>query len=138
VTEMKVERFFQDCGTINNILLVPEGNTTTATIEFETIEDVLAAQTRDSKSFEGHAIQVQGGSGCTVWVTNFPPIADERYIRDLFKDCGEIIDVRFPSLKFASNRRFCYVQFKMAEQAFSATALSGTDLGDGHKLVAKL
>lgn len=56
-----------------------------ATIEFETREDVLTAETRNLKSFDGNEIEIQVGTGTTVWVTNFPPAADEAYIRDLFK-----------------------------------------------------
>ena len=51
---------------------------------------------------------------------------------------GEIVDIRFPSLKFNSHRRFCYVQFKLSSDAQSATELDGEDLGDNLKLLAKL
>ena len=36
------------------------------------------------KLFEGKEIEVQVGTGSTLYITNFPPIADESYIRDLF------------------------------------------------------
>lgn len=79
--------FFQQCGTINSINIITEkdGRSSTATVEFDTKEDVLAAQTKDGKSVEGRAIEVQIGTGSTLYVTNFPPSADEAYIRDLFK-----------------------------------------------------
>ena len=51
---------------------------------------------------------------------------------------GEIVDIRFPSLKFNTHRRFCYVQFKLSSDAKSATELDGEDLGDNLKLLAKL
>lgn len=51
---------------------------------------------------------------------------------------GEIVDIRFPSLKFDTHRRFCYVQFKSSSDTKSATELDGEDLGDDLKLVAKL
>ena len=51
---------------------------------------------------------------------------------------GEIVDIRFPSLKYNTHRRFCYVQFKLPSQATSATELDGEDLGDNLKLLAKL
>lgn len=51
---------------------------------------------------------------------------------------GEIVDIRFPSLKFNTHRRFCYVQFKSSSDAKSATELDGQDLGDSLKLLAKL
>ena len=70
------------------MLIVPENDkkTATATIEFENKEDVLSAQTRDLKSIDGHEIEVQIGSGLTIYVTNFPPSADEEYIGNLFKE----------------------------------------------------
>lgn len=37
------------------------------------------------KSFDGHSIEIQVGTGTTLWVTNYPPEADEEYIRNLFK-----------------------------------------------------
>lgn len=39
--------------------------------------------------------------------------------------CGEITEVRFPSLQGNTNRRFCYVQFLDAEDARKATSLNG-------------
>ncbi len=51
---------------------------------------------------------------------------------------GEIVDIRFPSLKYNTHRRFCYVQFKLSTDAESATELDGEDLGDNLKLLAKL
>jgi len=60
--------------------------THTATIEFESKEDVLSAQTKGMKSFDGHTIEIQIGTGTTLWVTNYPPEADEAYVRNLFKE----------------------------------------------------
>lgn len=51
---------------------------------------------------------------------------------------GEIVDIRFPSLKFDTHRRFCYVQFKLSSDAQLATELDGEDLGENLKLLAKL
>ena len=128
--------------------------TTTATIEFESKEDVLTAQTRDLKTFEGQTIEVQVGTGSTLFVTNFPPTADEEYIRSLFKQVsfvltygpclakpwqyGEIVDVRFPSLKYNTHRRFCYVQFKDSAQAKQATETNGKTVDGNLKLVVKV
>lgn len=66
--------------------LLPEdgGASATATIEFDSKEDVLSAQTKDMKSFDGNAIEVQVGTGSTLFVANYPPTADEAYIRDIF------------------------------------------------------
>ena len=129
----------------------------TAVIEFDTKEEMLAAQTKDLKDFRGNTIEVQLGTGTTLYVTNFPPSSDESYIRELFgkvrsdallnhvrysyADCeqyGEIVEVRFPSLKFNTHRRFCYVQFRSAEDAQSACELDEKRVDGHHKLVAKM
>ena len=74
------------CGTINSLKLVLEadGQSTTATIEFESKEDVLTAQTKDMKTYDGNSIEIQVGSDSTLFVCNFPPTADESWIRNKF------------------------------------------------------
>ena len=68
--------------------LVPEKDeeSITATIEFESKEDVLTAHTKSMKTYDGHSIDIQFGTGTTLWVTNYPAEADEGYIRTLFKE----------------------------------------------------
>lgn len=61
-----------------------ENESATATIEFDSKEDVLTAQTKDMKTFDGKAIEVQVGNGSTLFVTNFPPTTDEREILEMF------------------------------------------------------
>lgn len=140
IKEIRLRQFFRDCGKINSLKIVPEPEkkTATATIEFESLQDVLSAQTKDMKSIDGHAIEVQVGAGSTVYVTNFPPVADEDYISNLFKGYGEIADIRFPSLKYNTHRRFCYVQFLSADAAHAALALHGKKLGPKEKLIVKI
>jgi RNA recognition motif-containing protein len=92
----------------------------TATIEFETADDVLAAQTRDQKILDGHTISVRVGVETTLWITNFQSAADEEYIRTIFAPFGEIVDIRFPSLSVNNKRRFCYLQYKRQEEAHAA------------------
>ena len=107
------------------------------------------------KTLDGNSIEVQVGSGSTLYVCNFPPTADEAWMRDKFQKVGtwfckdfvqmltdwqygEIVDIRFPSLKFNTHRRFCYVQFKSSGDAQAATELDGEDHGNDLKLVAKI
>ena len=106
------------------------------------------------KSFDGRDIEVQVGSGTTLYVTNYPPAADEVWLREQFgKVCstieplenfliifqyGEIIDIRFPSLKYNAHRRFCYIQYKMPSQARAATELNGQKLDGKLAILAKL
>lgn len=138
--EVRIRQYFRDCGTINSLKLIDEkdGKSSTATVEFNAREDVLAAQTKNMKQVDGHKIEIQVGTGSTLYVTNFPAVADERYIRNIFKDCGEIVDIRFPSLKYNTHRRFCYVQFSSAAEAQLGTHLDGMQLGEKEHLVAKI
>ncbi|KAK6513391.1 Splicing factor [Arthrobotrys megalospora] len=138
VDELTVRKFFKDCGTINAFTMIEaDDNSATASIEFQNAADVLAAQTRDKKKLNGREITVQIGFNTTVYITNFPPTADEQWIRELFKECGPILEVRFPSLKYNQHRRFCYVQFDASEDAEKATEMNGKEV-DGFTLVSKL
>ncbi|SLM33951.1 RNA recognition motif domain [Lasallia pustulata] len=156
-TETRVRQYFRDCGTINSLKLLREddGLSVSATVKFDSAEDVLAAQTKDMKIFDGQSIEVQVGGGSTLFVTNSPPTADETYIREMFQKIwsldrfansdkanmlqyGDIVDIRFPSLKYNTHRRFCYLQFKSSNQAQAATQLDGQLLGGKLKLVAKI
>lgn len=49
-----------------------------------------------------------------------------------------MIDIRFPSLKYNTHRRFCYVQFKYGADAHRALELDGSDSGNGLQLVVKI
>ncbi|KAL2868555.1 U6 snRNP complex subunit PRP24 [Aspergillus lucknowensis] len=139
-TEHKVRQFFRDCGTVNSVKMLPgeDGNSEVAMVEFNSRDDAVAAQTRDQKIIDESTIEVHFGSETTLFVTNFPPTADEKYIEDLFSSHGEIVDIRFPSLKYNTHRRFCYVQFKTSAGAHSATELDGSTVGNGLHLVAKI
>lgn len=46
--------------------------------------------------------------------------------------------MRFPSLKYQTSRRFCYVQFASSSAAHQATEVDGTSPEKGYKLVAKI
>lgn len=62
-----------------------DGNSEVAVIEFDTKDEAAAAQTRDQKLLDNNAIEVQVGSGSTLFVTNFPAETDEMCIRDMFR-----------------------------------------------------
>ena len=62
-----------------------DGRSAAASIEFDSKEDVLTAQTKDMKKLDNRAIEVQVGSGSTLYVCNFPRVADEAWIREKFR-----------------------------------------------------
>jgi hypothetical protein len=71
----------------------PSG-TKTATVEFETKEDALYAQTKAAKPFDGQTIDVEFSTGNVLWVANYPPAADEKYIRSLFQSVSTLNPIR--------------------------------------------
>ncbi|ESZ96509.1 hypothetical protein SBOR_3131 [Sclerotinia borealis F-4128] len=139
VTQTKVRQYFKEYGHINSLTLKPEADklSSTCLIEFRSNDDVQSAFLRDGKFFGENQIKVESGTGLTLYVTNYPPTADENYMHNLFKYCGEIYSIRWPSLKFNTHRRFCYITFRKAEAASAATQLDGKLLENKFKLVAK-
>lgn len=142
VEEIAIKKLLGDCGKLVSIhILRPKesGQTSSATVEFETAEDVLAAKTRDGKEIDGHAIRIHSGGVNTLYVCNYPAEYEEKAIRGLFEKYGEIVSVRFPSLKLNLRRRFCYVEFLTAEMAKSAeAAMDGMKIDGLHTLLAKI
>ncbi|QSZ36812.1 hypothetical protein DSL72_006695 [Monilinia vaccinii-corymbosi] len=139
VTQTKVRQYFKDYGHINSVTLKTEADklSSTCVIEFRSNDDVQSAFLRDGKFFGENQINVASGTGLTLYVTNYPPSADDHYMHNLFKDCGQIFSIRWPSLKFNTHRRFCYITFRKAEAASAATQLDGKLLENKFKLVAK-
>ncbi|RKF75925.1 putative RNA-binding protein [Golovinomyces cichoracearum] len=136
VTQTKVKQYFKDYAHINSIVLKTEsdGLSAIALIELRTREDVQSALLKHNKYFGDQQISVAPGTGLTLYVTNYPPAADDKYFHELFKDCGEILSIRWPSIKFKTTRRFIYISFRTPEGAEAATKLDGLALGGVYKL----
>ncbi|KAH8646672.1 U4/U6 snRNA-associated-splicing factor PRP24 [Xylariales sp. PMI_506] len=134
-----LRKYFKDYGHIlsSTIRKEDDGESASALIEFESPEEMRSALLRDQKYFGSSQITVTPGTGLTIYVTNYPPSADEEYIRSLFKDCGEVFGIRFPSLKYNTHRRFCYISFRDADGAAKATKLDGKFLEGKYRLLAK-
>ena len=73
------------------------GNSITATVEFESKEDVVFAQSKDQSILDGNTIEVKAGGGDTLYVCNFPPTADEHWIREKFQKVGFISCMLLPT-----------------------------------------
>ncbi|EPY53496.1 RNA-binding protein Prp24 [Schizosaccharomyces cryophilus OY26] len=135
ISEKELQQFFKGCGNILQIFIYDdqEGKKI-AQIEFSETSEVLAAKTKDLKQIKGHEVSIQIHVDTTLYVTNFPPTFDESKITDLFTKYGRVVQVRFPSLKFDTNRRFCYVQMSTPEEAHHALQLHSTTLGNQYEL----
>jgi RNA recognition motif-containing protein len=139
VTQTKVRQYFKEYGHINSLSLKvePDKESTTAVIELRNPQDVQSALLRDMKYFVDRQIRVEPATGLTLYVCNFPPTADDAFFRNLFKKCGDIFSIRWPSLKYNTTRRFVYITFRTREAAAAATQLDGENLGGSYKLSAK-
>ncbi|KAI0700046.1 RNA-binding protein Prp24 [Cerioporus squamosus] len=134
VQEDELTALFKDCGSIREIKITQLPNSYVATVEFMERDSVPAALTKDKKRIRGQEIAVHLAWRSTLYITNFPENADDTFIRTLFGKYGEIFDVRWPSKKFKSTRRFCYVQYTSPASAEAALELNGADMEEGHKL----
>ncbi|ODQ54656.1 hypothetical protein SAICODRAFT_77260, partial [Saitoella complicata NRRL Y-17804] len=131
ITDTRVRQFFRECGTVKSIQLTSTSDSSTAFVEFEAKEDVLMALTRNGRELEGKSIEIKEACGTTLWITNFPPLADEKWMRQTFGQFGEVVDVRFPSLTVNQHRRFCYLQMSGPGEAHAAVeALDGKELAE--------
>ncbi|SPO07122.1 related to PRP24 - pre-mRNA splicing factor [Cephalotrichum gorgonifer] len=138
VTQTAIKKYLKDFGHIQNMTLVKGPESSTALIEFEDIGDAEdCVKFRDNKYFGESQIRVESGAGLTLFVTNYPPTANEEYMRNLFKDCGDILSIRWPSLKYNTRRRFCYISFRDREAAAKATRMAGKTLEGKFRLEVK-
>ncbi|KAK2609326.1 Splicing factor [Conoideocrella luteorostrata] len=140
ITQTEILKYFKPYGHINNITAFAKDEqkqSATALIEFSTTEEAQSALLRDAKYFGESQISVQPGHDLTVYIANFPPAADENFIKDLFKDCGEILSIRWPSLKVNTHRRFCYLSFLDRGASAKAVAKEGKLLEGKYRLLAK-
>ncbi|GMG21921.1 unnamed protein product [Ambrosiozyma monospora] len=113
-----IEKFFGDCGVIRSCIIYEDK----AVIEFSSDNELLAALTKDHKTFKGHEIGVSHLSGNILWVTNFPPDYDLKKLEELFGTVGKVISLRLPTLRANTERRFCYVEYLSSEVADVAIA----------------
>ncbi|KAL1677942.1 hypothetical protein EV122DRAFT_290785 [Schizophyllum commune] len=131
VQEEDLRGVFKDCGPIREIKITHLEKAVVATVEFMQRDSVPQALTKDKKRIQGEEIAVHLAWKSTLYVTNFPEKTDDAAIRELFGKCGTIFEVRWPSKKFKSSRRFCYVQYTNPTAAEKALELHGRELDPG-------
>ncbi|KAK2465199.1 hypothetical protein APHAL10511_002553 [Amanita phalloides] len=134
VTENDLAGLFNDCGTIREIKITQLSEVSVATVEFSERDSVPAALTKDKKRMDGQEVAVHLAWKSTLYVTNFPESYDDAAIRQLFGKYGTIFDVRWPSKKLKSSRRFCYIQYTSPDAAQNALELHGRELKANHPL----
>ncbi|KAJ2935129.1 hypothetical protein H1R20_g1982, partial [Candolleomyces eurysporus] len=127
-SEDDLKALFKDCGAVREAKITRLPSTIVALVEFFDRDSIPAALTKDKKRLHGQEIAVHLAWKSTLYVTNFPESADDAFIRNLFGSYGTLFDVRWPSKKFKTTRRFCYVQFTSPESAEHALELHGREL----------
>lgn len=137
---MKVRKLFSNCGIINHIDVTESLDKTyrLARIEFQRYDEALTALTKTLKKIGQNEITVNLLENCTIWITNFPPQYTQRDIKNLFLDHNAVaLSVRFPSLRYNSNRRFAYVDVSSTEEADRITAELNDKEVETYRLVVK-
>ncbi|KZS97439.1 hypothetical protein SISNIDRAFT_450238 [Sistotremastrum niveocremeum HHB9708] len=135
-----LEKLFKDCGPIREVKITrlegKDGADVVATVEFMSRDSIPPALTKDKKRLPPHEneLNVHPAWQSTLYITNFPPSANDEQIREMFAAYGPLFDVRWPSKKWKGTRRFCYVQFVKRESARASLALHGTEMEPGMKL----
>ena len=127
VTVAQIEACLSECGAIREVVLVDaaEGSKSPL-VEFRVARSVPKALEKDRKRMEGREVHVSMLWRSTLYVTNFDKDMDDTKMRSLFEPYGFILQTRWPSKKYASSRRFCYVTMQSPSAAQLATALGGT------------
>ncbi|KAG6332455.1 hypothetical protein ID866_6633, partial [Astraeus odoratus] len=126
-SEDQLITLFKDCGEIREVKITQLPELVVATVEFTLRDSVPAALTKDKKRIDGTEVSVHLAWRSTLYVTNFPEKWDDASVRDLFSQYGLIFDVRWPSKKFKTTRRFCYVQYTSPASAERALELHGRE-----------
>lgn len=136
VPETRLRQYFSACGNVKSIKSLHDEDTSFI-VEFETADEAKYALSRDKQDLDGNVISVKLNIESTLYITNYPAAADEKFLRALLGPYGEIISIRFPSLQGNKKRRFCYAEMKTSGQAHAALELDGHDT-DGLALLVRI
>jgi len=77
--------------------------------------------------------QSSGGDKHTVFVGNLGYKTTDRTIRDFFRDCGKVLDIRIAKNEEGRSKGFCHVDFSSRDAIDEAMKLNGNDL-DGRQI----
>ncbi|KAI3492104.1 hypothetical protein L1887_43393 [Cichorium endivia] len=106
-----------------------------ALVEFADASGAASALTRHGKPLGATQVSVHIGWKCTLFVTNFAEEWTDADVRSAFGAHGLVFNVRWPSKRFVTTRRFCYVQYTTPSSASAAVAaLDGSEVAEGRRL----
>jgi len=144
----EVYEYFKGCGKILSLELpvMNDGRSSgTAIIKFETNEECKKCLELDKADFNGRRLKIDHATAkaiaasrkskelsekpkdCrTIFVGNLVYDIDENTLRDVFKDCGEIAQIRFATERETSAFKcFVYIEFIKTESVDEAIKLRG-------------
>ncbi|XBW37969.1 hypothetical protein QEN19_003554 [Hanseniaspora menglaensis] len=138
-----IDAFFKLCGEIKSTKFIKHKQL--AKIQFSSREELMSALTMSFKHFnnniQSNVLLVKPYENSSAWVTNYPPDYTYVDLKKLFEDAvgkDTIFEVRLPSLKFNSNKRFAYIDFTSAEKCEEAiNKMNGTVINE-LSLIVKL
>lgn len=138
-----INNFFQICGDIKDTKFIKSSQL--AKIQFSNREQLLSALTMNFKHFnnnvQSNIINIKPYENSSLWVTNYPPEYNYIDLKKLFEDAigkETIFEVRLPSLKFNSNKRFAYIDIISYEQCINAIKLLNEKDVEEYKIVVRL
>ncbi|GAK64088.1 RNA-binding protein Prp24 [Moesziomyces antarcticus] len=106
-----------------------------ALVEFADASGAASALTRHGKPLGATHVSVHIGWKCTLFVTNFAEEWTDADVRSAFGAHGLVFNVRWPSKRFVTTRRFCYVQYTTPSSASAAVAaLDGSEVAEGRRM----
>lgn len=141
VNQGKLRKLFSDCGKIRHVDIADslEKKSRFAKIEFFSYDECLSALTKTNKYVGQNEIKVDYLRDCTLWITNFPPYYDIKFLKQLFHFLNVVVlSIRLPSKKFNSSRRFAYIDVTSTEDAKKCVDKLNKKCIDGYDLVVKL
>lgn len=138
-----INNFFQICGEIKDTKFIKSCQL--AKVQLSNREELLSALTMNFKHFnnnvQSNIINVKPYENSSLWVTNYPPEYNYIDLKKLFENAigkDTIFEVRLPSLKFNSNKRFAYIDIISYEHCISAIKLLNETDVENYKIVVRL
>jgi len=141
ITDEDVKEFFEGCGKITNIKWLSKDGQFTGKgfVKFSSKSAIAKAVALSGQECAGSAITIQeprnpasnasgpAGPSNTVFMGNISDQCTEDDIRTLFKDCGEISEIRWGS-KDGVFAGFGFCEFVDTDAPIKAVELTGTEI----------
>ena len=71
-----------------------QNDSASAFVELESKDDGITALTKDKKTLDGRVLDISLSTGTTIFVCNYPSIANEKWMRDKFGEVRKMLHKR--------------------------------------------